>query len=164
MLRLHCSPGLADAPDSTCIERLERVARRTLSCHPAGGLVDVILTDDDEIRRLNGSFRGRDQATDVLSFSFVETNQTRVDGEFVLAEDMPAGEVYISFERAGVQARDYGVAHDEELARLLVHGLLHLAGYDHQTETELCVMERLTEELLVVKPDLSWPTDSPKGV
>jgi probable rRNA maturation factor len=164
MFRLHCNPGLADTPDTACIERLKLVADRTLSCHPAGGLVDVILTDDDEIRRLNGSFRGRDQATDVLSFSFVAKDGTGDTNEFVHAEDIPAGEVYISFERAGAQARDYGVPHDEELARLLVHGLLHLAGYDHQTETELCVMEQLTEGLLAVKPDLSWPTDSPKGV
>jgi rRNA maturation RNase YbeY len=174
MLRLHCSPDLAEAPQAACLERLTQVAHRTLSCHNAGGLVDVILTSDDEVCRLNSMYRGRNQATDVLSFSFVENGpQAIVAEECCVAEDIPAGEVYISVERATAQADDLNVSHEEELARLLVHGLLHLAGYDHQTEAELCVMEQLTESLLFAdpaqpgathKPDPSWPTDSPKGV
>jgi probable rRNA maturation factor len=149
MVRLHCSPALVDIPDADCIERLNQVARRTLRSHDAGGIVDVILTDDEEVRRLNCSYRGRDQATDVLSFSFVEQGQeTVIAPEFFLTQDMPAGEVYISVERAGAQAKELGVATDEELARLLVHGLLHLAGYDHQTESELLIMEQRTEQLL----------------
>ncbi|MDA0337032.1 MAG: rRNA maturation RNase YbeY [bacterium] len=149
MVRLHCSPVLVDIPDADCLERLNQVARRTLGSHDAGGIVDVILTDDVEVRRLNCSYRGRDQATDVLSFSFVEHGQeTVVPPEFFLTQDTPAGEVYISVERASVQAEELGVPADEELARLLIHGLLHLAGYDHQTESELCIMEELTEQLL----------------
>jgi probable rRNA maturation factor len=149
MYRLHCSPDLPDPPGAACLERLAAVARRTLSCHCAGGSVDVILTGDVEVRRLNRTFRGRDQATDVLSFSFVDgDHQANPKDEFLAEQDMPAGEVYISVERAAAQGEELGVPRDEELARLLVHGLLHLAGYDHQTEADLQTMEGLTDELL----------------
>ncbi len=53
MFRLHCSPDLPEPPGAACLQRLEAVARRTLSCHSAGGSVEAILTDDDEVRRLN---------------------------------------------------------------------------------------------------------------
>ena len=160
MYRLHCSPDLPDPPGAACLERLAAVAHRTLSCHCAGGSVDVILTGDAEVRRLNRTFRGRDRATDVLSFSFVDGDrrdggdhqdggdEANAEGKFLAEQDMPAGEVYISVERAAAQGEELGVPRDEELARLLVHGLLHLAGYDHQTEADLQTMEVLTDELL----------------
>ena len=160
MYRLHCSPDLPDPPAAACLERLAAVARRTLSCHCAGGSVDVILTGDAEVRRLNRTFRGQDRATDVLSFSFVDGDhrdgcdhqdgghQANAVSELIAEQDMPAGEVYISVERAAAQGEELGVPRDEELARLLVHGLLHLAGYDHQTEADLQTVEGLTDELL----------------
>jgi probable rRNA maturation factor len=167
MFRLHCSPDLPDGLDQASLDGLEKAARRTLSRHAAGGLVDIILTGDDEVHRLNRTFRGRDQPTDVLSFSFVENGQQAITGDDVLiGEDVPAGEVYISLDRAWVQADELGTPRDRELARLLIHGLLHLAGFDHQTDVDLREMESLTDELLdtVAHEDPSWRTDSPKGV
>jgi probable rRNA maturation factor len=148
MFRLHCNPDLPDVPSSACRKRLAHVARKTLSRYKAGGHVDVILTGDEQVRRLNNEYRGRDRATDVLSFSFVEDEQV-LTGADESTEDIAAGEVYISVDRAREQATDLGVGVDEEMARLLIHGLLHLAGYDHQTEADLQEMEHLTEEVLV---------------
>lgn len=79
--------------------------------------LSVVLTGDAEIRVLNREYRGKDKPTDVLSFPMGD--------EYLL------GDIVISVERARSQAAEFGVTYDEELARLLVHGLLHLLGYDH---------------------------------
>ena len=109
---------------------------------------------------MNRTFRGRDRATDVLSFSYVDNQQALARAGILAEQDIPAGEVYISVERAAAQGAELGVPRDEELVRLLVHGLLHLAGYDHQTEADLLAMEGLTDELL---NDSSWQTNLLKG-
>ena len=84
----------------------------------------VMLTDDEEIRRLNGQWRDRDKATDVLSFSQIE------GGPF--GDTLHLGDVVISVETAGRQAEAGGWSLAGELNRLMVHGLLHLLGYDHE--------------------------------
>ena len=118
--------------------------------------MDTVLTNDEHVRQLNRAYRGRDDNTDVLSFALHE----EADG-FVVGGDpgsvsdeacAPGGEIYISVPRARAQADEQHVPHDEELARLLVHGLLHLAGYDHRTDAELRVMELETERFLTATP------------
>jgi len=80
---------------------------------------------DDEIRRLNRDYRRKDRPTDVLSFSLRE-------GEFGdVSRSM--GDVVISLETAARQAVENGFSTEEAVDRLLVHGILHLAGYDHET-------------------------------
>lgn len=79
--------------------------------------VSVFLTGDDDIRELNRKYRKKDRATDVLSFP--------LDDPYML------GDVVISVERAAAQAESFDVTVEEELGRLLVHGILHLVGYDH---------------------------------
>ncbi len=89
------------------------------------GQVTVLLTTDATIRDLNRRFRGKDEATDVLSFpaaTFVQ-NQEKT------------GDVAISVETARKQAAEHGHALAVELRILILHGLLHLAGYDHDTDT-----------------------------
>ncbi len=92
----------------------------------------IILCSDYFIRKLNRRYRKIDKATDVLSFHIG-------DGDLL-------GEVYISLQRAKVQARRYGVSYEDELKRLLVHGLLHLVGYDHIKSADRTVMEAREEE------------------
>jgi probable rRNA maturation factor len=86
----------------------------------AAARVTVILTDDAEIRRLNRTYRHLDRATDVLSFPVDEGDHPDL-----------LGDIYISIDRARDQAARYQVSLTEELRRLVVHGLLHLFGYDH---------------------------------
>lgn len=102
------------------------------------GELTVVLTDDAEIRRLNRTYRGKDRATDVLSFSL---GDGRAQGE-------PLGDVVISVDTAARQARSYGASLEQELARLLVHGTLHLCGYDHRTRRQAVIMHGLTRRLL----------------
>jgi len=87
----------------------------------------VVLCSDYVIRRLNRLYRNKDRATDVLSFPF--------------GDDDLLGEIYISLQRAKVQARRYGLTYEEELRRLLIHGLLHLMGYDHLKKADREIME-----------------------
>lgn len=89
------------------------------------GEVSVLLTTDRAIRRLNRTFRGKNKATDVLSFP--------AEAGFVDAD--LAGDLAISVDTARKQAREQGHALARELKILLLHGLLHLAGYDHETDT-----------------------------
>jgi probable rRNA maturation factor len=119
-----------------------RLARAVLAAHPAAGDVQVVLTDDEHIRRLNATFRGQGRATDVLSFDL------RTDDGFAGEAAAVAGEVYISVPRAQAQAREQRVPLLTELGRLLVHGLLHLAGWEHDTPARLRRMERRTDLLL----------------
>lgn len=89
------------------------------------GHVTVLLTSDATIRDLNRRFRGKDKATDVLSFP--STN-------FVPAPKKIAGDVAISVETARRQAAEHGHSLGVELRVLMLHGLLHLAGYDHEND------------------------------
>lgn len=89
--------------------------------------VTIVFVSDDAIRKLNHQFRGKNQATDVLSF-------TSAHEPFEMAEQEHLGEVVISVQRAAAQAKDNGLSVDNELKQLILHGLLHLAGYDHETD------------------------------
>lgn len=88
------------------------------------GSVSVLLAGDEEMRRLNREFRGKDKATDVLSFPAIEgPRRARI-----------AGDLAISVETAAREAENRGHSLDVELRVLLLHGVLHLAGYDHETD------------------------------
>ena len=87
-----------------------------------GAELSVALIDDIEMRELNRNYRGKDQATDVLAFPMNEED----GGETLL------GDVVISLDTAIRQARNRGVDPASEVRVLLVHGLLHLLGYDHE--------------------------------
>ena len=86
----------------------------------------IAFVSDQQIRELNRRFRGIDKATDVLSFPA---------GEETSVETTNLGDIAISLERAGVQAKENQLTLDEEIAQLILHGLLHLCGYDHETDT-----------------------------
>jgi probable rRNA maturation factor len=96
---------------------------------PSGASVAVRLTSDSELRRLNRNYAGEDHATDVLSFAG--------SGDHL-------GDIAISWPAAVRQAGEYGHGEATELALLSVHGLLHLAGWDHATPAERKEMTRLT--------------------
>ena len=84
------------------------------------GLINVVFVNDKYIRALNKAYRGRDEATDVLSFPYYE-------GELV-------GEVYLSVETAKRQAKDHRHDLSDELIKLLIHGVLHIHGFDHEED------------------------------
>ncbi len=88
-------------------------------------LIGVVFVGPRSIRRLNRVYRGKDYATDVLSFPY--------EGESV--NGMPfLGEIVLSPAVADKQAREYNITREDEIRRLLVHGILHLLGYDHEVD------------------------------
>jgi probable rRNA maturation factor len=96
------------------------------------------MVSDKKIREINRKFLGRNQPTDVISFHLGKTG----------FEESVWGEIYISEERAREQAKDYGVAFQEELARLVIHGILHLVGYDDADEISRKRMEKRENHFL----------------
>jgi probable rRNA maturation factor len=117
---------------------LSRFAARAQRAVRLEGMVDFLLTSDAAIRRINRDFRGKDKATDVLSFPAAD----EVRGKH-------AGDLAISLDTAKRQAREQGHALDTEVRVLLLHGLLHLAGMDHEVDNgEMAAREAgLREEL-----------------
>jgi probable rRNA maturation factor len=112
--------------------------RDAIALMDAVGLPDcelsLTLTSDASIRKLNRDYRKKDRATDVLSFSQLEERgRARIDPHTVRnREGMPLGDVVISIDTALAQAREDHVAPAQRLRTLLIHGFLHLLGYDHE--------------------------------
>lgn len=114
------------------VARLEKLGKREE--------VSISFVDNGTIQTLNKQYRGMDQPTDVLSFPQDE-----------LPAELPQilGDIVISLERAAEQAQEYGHSLEREVLFLAIHGLLHLLGYDHQTEQEEKQMRAREEEILV---------------
>jgi probable rRNA maturation factor len=119
--------------------RYSRALKRdALALMKSAGLPDcelsLTLTSNASIRELNRDYRNKDRATDVLSFSQIEERDgVPSDPRAVRNVDgMPLGDVVISIDTALAQARKYGIAPAERLRTLLIHGFLHLLGYDHE--------------------------------
>lgn len=124
------SPLALEALSSLSRSGLSRFLNRARAAIALDGSVEVLLTSDNEIRRLNRTFRKKNKATDVLSFP--------ASAE---AEGM-AGDVAISLDTAARQAAERGHTLRDELRLLLLHGLLHLAGEDHERDSgEMAVRE-----------------------
>jgi probable rRNA maturation factor len=102
---------------------LTRFLNRARTAVKLGGAVDVLLTSDAALKNLNRSFRGKNKPTDVLSFPAPE----EIAGEH-------AGDLAISLETAERQAKSYGHTLSDEIRVLMLHGLLHLSGMDHETD------------------------------
>jgi probable rRNA maturation factor len=116
---------------------LERFARRLQRDVCAGRPFDCLITTDGELRRLNRDFRGKDYATDVLSFpsdpgAGGAASGTSRGGQNSTAA--PLGDIAISFGRARSQAREFGHEAETEIRILMLHGVLHLLGMDHETD------------------------------
>ncbi len=88
--------------------------------------ISIYITDDEYIKELNRRYRNKDKPTDVLSFPINEY----IDGKWI------AGDIVISLQTAKRQAKQHGHSLKEELKRLIVHGFVHLLGYDHEISKE----------------------------
>jgi probable rRNA maturation factor len=109
--------------------------------------ISLVLVDDDYIQKLNLSYRGLDQPTDVLSFALEETDDApKVVNQAAIPELL--GDIYVSVERAVEQAVTYGHSFERELCYLAVHGLLHLMGFDHQNPEETAMMREREEQIM----------------
>lgn len=110
--------------------------------------VSLVFTDSATVKRLNRDYRGVDEPTDVLAFYMLP--QKGADSSFALPPDgvTRLGEVIISYPQAVAQAKEQGHSLERELALLVIHGILHLLGYDHEEPEEESKMRERERELL----------------
>ncbi|MBS4217112.1 rRNA maturation RNase YbeY [Bacillus sp. FJAT-49711] len=109
--------------------------------------LSVMIVSNDEIQKINKEYRGKDYATDVISFAMEELGE---DEQEIIGVDMPRmlGDIIISSDKAQEQANEYGHSYARELGFLTIHGFLHLLGYDHIEEEEEKKMFARQNELL----------------
>ena len=110
--------------------------------------VSLVFTDSKMVQQLNRDYRRVDETTDVLAFSML--TQKGADSSFPLPPDgfTRLGEVIISYPQAAEQAKEQGHSPERELALLVIHGILHLLGYDHEEPEEESEMRERERELL----------------
>ncbi len=141
-----------------CRALAERVVRAAAEAahFPYEAEVSLSLVDDGEIRALNRQYRNNDSVTDVLSFPMVEfpkpgdcsgIEEGGLDFNPDTGEAM-LGDIVICAGKAREQAKDYGHSQEREVAFLILHGMLHLLGYDHMEEGDARQMEEMQREIL----------------
>jgi probable rRNA maturation factor len=119
---------------------IQAFARKLQAEVAKGRAFDCVITGDAELRRLNREFRGKDQPTDVLSFgSEPRVSSTHARFRAATARERSAtstrlGDIAISAQRARAQAREFGHTTEQEVRVLMLHGVLHLLGMDHETD------------------------------
>ena len=116
------------------VQQLRREGRRA-------GEIGVVLAGDALLREMNRAWRGQDHATDVISFAYDERERDA-------ATRPVSGDLLVSLDRVTAQAKRYRVSPGRELARLVVHGTLHLCGHDHQRAAERAHMRAREEAAL----------------
>ncbi|SFC52963.1 probable rRNA maturation factor [Alkalibacterium subtropicum] len=133
---------------TTWMEDLLQFAAAKLSIPDNAG-ISITVVDNQKIREINREYRDKDAVTDVISFALED------DEDIFMTIDMEEGDIprdlgdiFLSYDKAVEQAEAYGHSVDRELGFLLVHGFLHLNGYDHMTEADEKEMFSLQEEIL----------------
>ena len=132
-----------EPPSTPWVERVVHKTLEVAGCQDPCE-VSVLLTNDAKIHELNRDYRGFDKPTDVLSFALEE------DATVVLPPGFPRmlGDVIVSMDTIERQAKDHQKGVSDEFAWALCHGVLHLLGYDHQTDEEERVMRAKEQEVL----------------
>ncbi len=106
------------------------------------GVVNIIIVDNKKIREINKEYRKIDKETDVISFALED------DDTFIELPIRVLGDIYISVDRVKSQAKDYGHSEKREICFLVVHGILHLLGYDHMNTSDEKVMFSKQDKIL----------------
>jgi probable rRNA maturation factor len=133
------------AAEDVC--RHAAVAAFDLGCHGAGHAeVSLLLSNDARVRLLNHEFRGEDRATNVLSFP--NHTASEVAAPWPPNRPLLLGDIVVAYETVAAEAAAERKDFSHHLGHLVVHGMLHLLGYDHGTEAEADEMERLETRIL----------------
>lgn len=131
----------------------ERAVAATLDGRGVAGGVTLLFTSDEEMRKLNRDWRGKDKPTNVLSFP-APAAMPLPDGEAA-----PLGDIALAFQTVAREATDQGKTLAAHATHLIVHGLLHLLGYDHETDSEAEEMEG-EERAILARLGIADPYES----
>jgi probable rRNA maturation factor len=114
---------------------------------PKNSEVSIMIVDNSYIQELNFIYRQQNRPTDVLSFAMNELSDDEPD--YDSSEELNIlGDIVLSLEQASLQSNEYGHSLERELGYLVAHGMLHLMGYDHETDEEAKVMRSLEEKIM----------------
>ena len=122
---------------------LEEVIEETLRSEKVENSVfSIVFVDEGKIREINRDYRGKDSVTDVISFALEDVHDEFSVGLRIL------GDIYVCIPRMKEQAKSYGHSEMRELSFLIVHGLLHLLGYDHMKKEDEKIMFQKQDDIL----------------
>jgi probable rRNA maturation factor len=144
-IELSFDPPWSDATDWDALERTPHGELLTL---PSTVEISIRLTSDDEVHTLNRQYRQKDKPTNVLSFPMVQRDlletiaQNSDDGEVLL------GDIVLAHGVCVVEAAERGISVEDHATHLVVHGVLHLLGYDHMDDDEADGMEQIERDTL----------------
>ncbi len=134
-------------------EIFQDFADKTMNVIPEaiGKSAVIAFVSDRQMRQLNGKFRGKDLTTDVLSFPFEADEFAKMSEPSAVADGYFLGDIAISLEQALRQAEENNLIFPTEIKQLILHGILHLCGYDHETDNgEMNSLElKLRDKLLI---------------
>jgi probable rRNA maturation factor len=134
---VECDRWPAGCPGAAAL--VEDAARAALS-GGAAGIVGIVLTDDAEQRRLNRAYRGKDAPTNVLAFPLTDAPPP--------GAPLLIGDVVLAYETIAREAGEQNKPLADHLRHLVVHGVLHLLGFDHANEAAAALMEARETEIL----------------
>jgi rRNA maturation RNase YbeY len=101
------------------------------------GSISFIFTTNDELLKMNREFLNHNYFTDVITFDYCEGDEV-------------SGDIFISADQVAINATEYGVSEDEEMRRVMIHGVLHLLGFDDATEQERSQMRKMENDALLL--------------
>ncbi|QTD56570.1 rRNA maturation RNase YbeY [Parasphingorhabdus cellanae] len=170
MLRIELNKGANWSDEIDWQERSEKASTAALSVSSYGQLaqqnfaleISVKLSDNDEVQQLNAAYRGKDKPTNVLSFPLVphdllQSLSNSDDGEVLL------GDIIMAHDVCAQEADEKSITMADYMSHLLVHGVLHLLGYDHETEADALIMEalevRALQNLSIANPYIDRHTE-----
>lgn len=127
-------------------------AKKPEALKKRGLAVGITLADDKTIKKLNRAWRGKDKPTNVLSFPQIDCKHLRTSdlAPFPPQKALPLGDVILAFETIRKEAKTQGKALEDHVIHLIVHGVLHLFGYDHMSKKDAKTMEKLECDILAV--------------
>jgi probable rRNA maturation factor len=144
MSNIEITYDISDVQEFMDEEKINRFVDLILTHEEAENIentyVSFLITTNEVIKNINKEYRGKDSATDVISFAYNETENV---GPFNIL-----GDIIISEEKVREQAKEYGHSTEREFYYVLCHGMLHLLGYDHIDEEDKSVMREKEEQLL----------------
>ncbi len=120
------------------LQTLEKVVKK-----PQQGIINLIVISEEEMARMNKQFRGKEGPTDILTFSYRNKSGLRV----AESPDFIVGEIYLCLEKIKTYAQERGVTYKEQLEYIIIHGLVHLMGYDHENDTDWKKMEKIEKKI-----------------
>ncbi len=115
------------------LQALEKTVKKSQQ-----GVINLIVIESEEMAQMNKQFRGKEGPTDILTFSYYSPELTPSD---------IAGEIYLCLEKIKLYAEEAGKTYKEQLEYIIIHGLTHLMGYDHETDEDWQGMEKVEKKL-----------------